>query len=365
MQVPGVRKDYIAIAGRTAVVLAAVAAALLPIPSTAIERFYSQGPYAFAQPWITRASNLTAVAWIDLLVVFGAGAWIALGARDVVRRRSWPRAIARIGVRSAVWAAACYLAFLAAWGFNYRRVPLVQKLAFDAARVSPDAARDLGMAAVKEVNALYDAAHAILAARAGPAQAVDPTLAAAFARAQIDLGATRLAVPGRPKQTAFDLYFQRAGVSGMTDPFFLETLVAGDLLPIERPFVIAHEWSHLAGINDEGEANFAGWLTCLHGSAAEQYSGWLFLVNELARAVRDADRDAMTTALGPGPREDLRAIARRIQQHVSPRVSAAGWRAYNQYLKANRVERGVASYAEVVKLVLGVSFDPDWVPKKR
>jgi hypothetical protein len=62
------------------------------------------------------------------------------------------------------------------------------------------------------------------------------------------------------------VYFKAAGVEGMTDPFFLETLVAGDLLPFERPFVIAHEWSHLAGFANEGEANFLGWLTCMKGS---------------------------------------------------------------------------------------------------
>jgi hypothetical protein len=151
----------------------------------------------------------------------------------------------------------------------------------------------------------------------------------------------------------------------MTDPIFLETLVAGDLLPFERPFVVAHEWSHLAGINDEGEANFAGWLVCLRGTPTQQYSGWLFLVNELARAVRDADRAAMGAALGPGPRADLRAISDRLAAHINPRVSAAGWRAYNEYLKANRVERGTASYAEVVKLVLGVRFTGEWVPEKR
>jgi hypothetical protein len=38
---------------------------------------------------------------------------------------------------------------------------------------------------------------------------------------------------------------------------------------------------------------------------------------------------------------------------VSPGVSRAGWRVYNSYLKANRVEAGTASYDEVVRLVLG------------
>jgi len=60
-------------------------------------------------------------------------------------------------------------------------------------------------------------------------------------------------VPGRPKTTILGGYFHQISVSGMTDPFFLETLIASGVLPFERSFVVAHEWSHLAGIADEGE----------------------------------------------------------------------------------------------------------------
>lgn len=359
------RKAPDLILGRIVLIGLAIGAALLPLSPLLIERVYSTGPYAWLQPVITRASNVVPVACLDVLIVLIAVAWMALSVCDVVRRRSWPRALVAIATRAVVWAAALYLCFLGAWGLNYRRVPLIEKLRFDEARVSPDSARDLAMLAVIEVNTLYPRAHPATAPPTGFVEEIDGTLAAAFVQAQRDLGASRLALPARPKRSIFDLYFQRAGVTGMTDPFFLETLVAGDLLPFERPFVIAHEWGHLAGITDEGEANFAGWLTCLHGTPPQRYSGWLFLFGELARAVRDSDRPAIVAALERGPREDLRAIARRIQQHVSPRVSAAGWRAYDQYLKANRVESGTASYAEVVKLVLGVPFDTGWVPEKR
>ena len=47
------------------------------------------------------------------------------------------------------------------------------------------------------------------------------------------------------------------------------------------------------------------------------------------------------------------------------RLSAAGWRFYDSFLKANRVESGAASYAEVVRLVLGVRFGPEWTPTLR
>lgn len=349
---------------RAVLLVAAVGTAALPVPSSVVERVYSTQTYPVAQAWITRASNLVPVALFDLMVLGVLGVWTALGLRTVARRTSWLRALADISLRTVVWSAAFYLVFVCLWGLNYRRPPLVQRVPFDAARVTPDAARNLAIIAAGELNSLYAAAHLALAERASSSSTVDPALADAFARTQRELGAARPATPARPKTTILDPYFQRAGVSGMTDPFFLETLIASDLLPVERPIVVAHEWSHLAGITDEGEAGFAGWLTCMRGTPAQRYSGWLFLFGELSRAIRGGDRALVEAALGAGPRDDLRAIARRIQQHVNPRVATVGWRVYDQYLKAHRVERGVASYAEVVKLVLGVRFDEAWVPRR-
>jgi hypothetical protein len=206
------------------------------------------------------------------------------------------------------------------------------------------------------VNSSHGAAHAELAASA----ALDPRLGAAFAEALPVVGIQHAVVPGRPKRTLLDPYFLSAGVDGMTNPLLLETLVASDLLPVERPFVVAHEWAHLAGIANEGEANFVGWLTTLHGPAAARYSGWLYLYREVAAGFAPDDRAAVARSLDAGPRADLTAIAERARRHVNPSVAAAGWRVYDSYLKANRVDAGAASYAEVVKLVLGTDV---WVKR--
>jgi hypothetical protein len=87
----------------------------------------------------------------------------------------------------------------------------------------------------------------------------------------------------------------------------------------------------------------------------DQYSGWLFMSTEAFRAVRGRDRASLVSTLAEGPRADLRAIDERLRQHVNPRVSAAGWRVYDSYLKANRVEAGTASYDQVVRLALGLT----------
>jgi hypothetical protein len=347
--------------GRAAVILLAVAAALVPLPPAFVERVYSSNVFPRLQRIVTPASNLAPFALLDALIVIGVVVWAALAVRDA-RRLTWPRVLGRLLVRTAVSAALCYLAFLLAWGLNYQRVRLPDKLQFDERKISADAAAALARRVVDRLNAQYREAH-----EAGwtPFGSVDPSLASAFDRVQRELGATRTAIPGRPKSSLLNPYFRRAGVAGMTDPYFLETLVLRDLLPFEQPIIVAHEWSHLAGYNDESEANFVGWLTCLRASTPNQYSGWLFMYSELAGAVRRGDRAELAARLAPGPRADLQAIAERIRQQVNPVIATAGWRVYDRYLKVNRVEAGAASYAEVVRLVLGTAFEDEWKPRLR
>jgi hypothetical protein len=347
---------------RVALMLAAAMTAIAPLSPAWVERVYSASAYRVLQRLITPLSNLVPFALFDGLIVGVLAAWLAMAIVDIVRRCPWRRLVARLLLRTAVTAAALYLAFLVIWGLNYRRLKLVDKLQFDESSISPDAAAAAAVTAIERLNALYGPAH-----DTGwrPLEVIDPDLADAFSRADRDLGSRIAAVSARPKVTLLDLYFRRAGVEGMTDPYFLETLVQRDLLPFERPFVVAHEWSHLAGFADESEANFVGWLTCLRGSVADQYSGWLFLYGELSRVVRPGDRGPLSVGLAAGPRADLNAIADRYQRQVSPNLSAAGWRVYDRYLKANRIAAGAASYGEVVRLVLGVRFGTDWTPQLR
>ena len=325
-------------------------AILLPLPQQTIERGYSNFFFPPLQRAVTSFSNLVPFALLDVLLVGVPIVWCGVIVRDLSRSPARWHALGRWALRTAVAAATAYLLFLGAWGLNYRRVPLERKLSFDARAVTADGARDAARLAASRLNTLHDAAHA----PAAPAdRGVDRSLASAFARATQELGATGTTVPARPKRTLLDLYFRPAAVAGMTDPFFLETLVESHLLPVERPFVIAHEWSHLAGFADEGDANFAGWLTCIRASAPVQYSGWQFLFSELVNSVPRSDRPSLIARLDAGPRANLRAIADRLARDVRPQISAAGWRVYDRYLKANRVQAGVASYAQVVRLVLG------------
>ncbi len=329
-------------------------AALLPVPPRLVEQYYASGLYPPVQHGLTALSNTVPFALFDVFCVVVALAWLVPSVAELLHRpRGWIRACLRVAVRTVVLVAALYVAFLVVWGLNYRRVPLADALAYDAGTVTPDAALALARLSVARLNALSDTAHAEGApADAGP----DHGLAAAFAETLVSLGVSRPVLPARPKTTLFDPYFKAASVEGMTAPYVAETLIVSDLLPVERPFVIAHEWSHLAGFAEEGDASFVGWLTCLHASAWNAYSGWLFMYGESVSALPGDERRDVAAQLTPGPRADLVAISERRQRNVVPTVSRAGWEVYDRYLKANRVAAGAASYGHVLQLVLGTEL---------
>jgi hypothetical protein len=349
---------------RLAVIALAVAAALVPIPPSLIERVYSRAVFPRLQPAITTVSNLVPFALFDVLVLAALVLivwWLARAIR-AGRRRGWVATGVRLVIAAAALAGAAFLLFLVAWGFNYRRQPLSSSLDFDRRRVTPEAARRLGGEVVARLNALHAPGHGAGWPKAG---AVDPTLAASLRDVQRALGGMPSVVPGRPKRTLLDAYFIRVGVAGMTDPYFLETMIASDILPFERPAVVAHEWAHLAGFADESEANFIAWLACLRGGPGHRYSGWLALYGELADSLTREEWREINAALGDGPRQDIRAMRERYERHVNPRLSAAGWKVYDEYLKANRVESGARSYGEVVSLVLGTRFVTETEPRLR
>ena len=320
-----------------AVYALALAGALAPSPDWLVERWYSQGFYPLLQRVLTPASNGVPFALFDLLWVGAVAATAAAGYR-CIRSAGWRAGGVRFATYFARAAALTYVVFLVTWGLNYRRVPLIERLAFDPARVTRAAAVQLGDANADTLNALYARAHAA-------PEALD-SLALAFQDAVGALGASRPIVTGRPKPTLLGGYFHETAVAGMTDPFLLETLIAPDLLDVERPFVIAHEWAHLAGYADESEANFVAWLTCRRGDAAAQYSAALALLG-YAHPRKPLDL---------GPRIDVYTIGYRYSR-TNETLRFAARQGYDKFLKVNRVERGVESYDAVVQLILGTGLD--------
>lgn len=345
-----------------AVALAAAAAGL-PMSPPVVERWFSTRWYPAVQSVLTPLSNLVPFALFDVLI--GAAVLFVLVtlARATPRRHGSTRTAVAVTVwRLAVAAATVYLVFLLVWGLNYRRLAMADRVEMSSARPERQAAEALAAEAVRQLNRLHAGAHR--EAWAGNEWRHAP-LTDAFAVTQRILTSTGDARPGRLKWTMLGPFFRWASVDGMVDPFALEALANPDLLPFERPFVAAHEWAHLAGYAHEAEANFVGWLTCVRADAASQYSGWLYLYWELSAESSPRDRASMASGLDEGPRQDLDAIVQRVRRGQFRPIRVASWRVYDQYLRANRVDRGVRSYGEVITLILRARFGPGWTPVRK
>lgn len=340
---------------RALIVIVALVAAVVSYPAAVVERFYSRGLYPRFQPLVTQASNASPVAVVDVVVLFLL-AWVAVSVLRRWRKRGVASALVRLLSWTVTTAAVLYLLFLGSWGLNYRRVPLESKLAFSRERISEDGAVRLATMAIEKVNAGHAAAHA----QPYRTDAVLPSLQAIHQH----LGGTNSILPAQVKPSLLEYYLRYAAIDGMTVPVALEVILNPDLLPVELPFTWAHEQAHIAGYADESEANFVAWLACVRsGDPLAEYSAWLDAYRLAANALPRTRRAALPP-LAEGPREDLRDIAARYERS-SPAVRNVVRNAYDSYLRANRIDEGIANYGVVLQLLLGTEFGERWTPTLR
>jgi hypothetical protein len=335
--------------------LVAAAALLVPVPAWVVDEFYSRDLYPWLQNGLTFASNQVPLAVFDLLVglvgVLVLYRLVRLTMRVVSRG---PLSTAWEGARRVVRAAAVVvLLFLVAWGCNYRRLPLERALGTGPVTPSPQ----LLQQAIADANALAGRL------RASGRIDSDPTMAAVAEQLRIpmntaleELGRAPLSRPGLPKVSwLLSPFFTWAGVNGMINPFALESIVHPDLVPVERAVVLAHEWAHLAGQADEAEASAVGWLACIRGNPTLAYSASVGLIMDAIGGLPSGEQRRVYGRLEPGVRADIARVAERLRQQ-KPQVQQAATRVYDEYLKANRVADGTASYDRALTLILSPGF---------
>jgi hypothetical protein len=336
-----------------AIVAAVMVAIFRPGPVT-VEDVYGRRIYPVIQAALTSLSNQSPIALIDAGLVILSAVVIAIWVTSI--RRAKKRRLRGIGnalVSTLTLAAMVYLWFLITWGFNYARQPLEVRLPYDASRITPSAVRALAEYAIEQANRTHAAAHA-----AGfPAMdAMPQPLITALQEVERELGRPRTTVMARPRWSILSPFFRASSVSGMCDPFFLETLLNPDLTGPERPIVLAHEWAHLSGYAPEDEASFVGLLAALRAGPAAEYSAWLDLAMTAADQLQPVTQQLIFKNLADGPRQDRLEIYRRVMGSRIDSVNRVAWSTYDQALRAQGVEEGVQSYSRVVELVLGTDL---------
>jgi hypothetical protein len=352
---------------KAAPIIAAVLLMLFQLPSAWVERFYANGFYPRLQSIFTPLTNLLPFAVYDALIlglIFGVPIWWVMRIVRAGKGRRW-RALAHLFINTLVFSALAFLLFQILWGFNYSRLPIAQKVAYDDGRITKDAAIQLAHLCIEQANMEVETVH----------QNGFPTDIQWLGRLQpsynillAELGRTSSFTLARPKATLFDKYLESSGIGGFINPFGHETIVARGFHSLDRAFTLAHEWGHLAGFATESEASFVGLLALLRSEdPACRYAGWLALYSHipLRRILTDAD-EATRQALpkfSPPVEADLQAMAEEeSKRQVNEQISAAQWQMYKEFLKANNA---TPNYGELISLVMGTEFKAHWSPALR
>ena len=333
-------------------VLVAIAAVVAPIPQEWVEGVYANGIFAALNRAFVAASNAIPVSIADAEALFVIIMTIILWLNGMSGVPRWQRGrtALRLGVHTIAWIAVGVIAFEALWGLNYRRTPVAGRIVYDPAAVTAPAVAAFSERIVDTLNGNVAAAHAEKRLNLGK-------LAMAFLPVVGRLGDDWDVTLTQPKTTLLEPYYEAAGIGGQYAPFSFETLLNTSFLPFETPRALAHEWAHVAGFTDEGDANYIGTLACLRSDdPLIRYSGAFWTYPELPAAER------RRLKLDPRVIADFRASRIRFERHFVPQLFSFQWRVYDRYLRSNGVSGGVASYGYFLRMLVASQLDSQGLP---
>ena len=148
-----------------------------------------------------------------------------------------------------------------------------------------------------------------------------------------------------------------SGVTGSMGPFFCEFTLNGDIRPHDYPAIYAHEFAHLLGIANEGEANFYSYIVCTASSdKAVKFSGYYHIFFHVLRNVFDILGEKEGEKFLKYIRPEIIQLAKSDRNYwLSKRckvLDAAQDFIFDLYLRGNHVSEGRKSYSGVVGLIL-------------
>lgn len=306
------------------------------------EKYYSDGFYPlFARLFssLSRFSPLSVwdIFWFLSILGFLAGAVMVIMKR--IRFSIFCLKVARI-------LALMYSFFYLSWGFNYFRPEISNRIGLEVIKVDGRLFRSM----LDSVIILTNANYASLSKSNYPI--IDRKIEESYSLNSEKLDITYPNGYRRPKSMLFSNLISKFGISGYFGPFFNEINLNRRVLPMEYPFLLAHEKAHQFGIAGEADANLAAFIVCITSDDPNlKYSGYLaLLLYFLEDAQYFSDYRDYLGKLDKPVIDELRFRQQYYFGLQNETMGKAHETVYDAYLKGNHVPHGVENYNQVVEL---------------
>ncbi|HBQ81398.1 MAG: hypothetical protein A2X05_04970 [Bacteroidetes bacterium GWE2_41_25] len=308
------------------------------------EKYYSDGFYPVIASTFSSVSRISPfslwdVFWFVSILIFLAGVVIVILRR--MKFRIFCLKVARI-------IALMYAFFYLSWGFNYFRPDIGKRIGLDIMKVDEKLFRSMLDSVIILTN------HNYVTVAATDYSEINHKVEESYSA---NAGMLDINYPNgyrRPKSMLFSNLIAKFGISGYFGPFFNEINLNSRLLPMEYPFLLAHEKAHQFGISGEADANLVAFIICTSSDDRRlKYSGYLAL---LLYFLEDAQyfRD-YREFLGKLDKPVIDELRFRQQYYFGLQNEAMGKAhetVYDAYLKSNHVPHGVENYNQVVELAI-------------
>ncbi len=247
-------------------------------------------------------------------------------------------------------------AFYWLWGFNYDRISLMDRLPWSPEAITKAAFVDeskIVLQSLAQIRSHYD--HDI-------DQRLDSfdfsTMERRLREETADIASgLRYTVLGRIKcrQLKPPGILLRLSTAGFYNPFSGECNIDIGLHPLQKPFIMAHEFFHGMGVGGEGDCNFLAYVTCRNSDdPLIRYSGelayWRYVRGNFRRLAPDEFKQYLAH-LPEKVKLDLEEIDKTVHKYpdIMPKARDAF---YDAYLRTNHMHDGMANYGKVVNYVM-------------
>jgi hypothetical protein len=319
-----------------------------------VETYYSEGIY----PYIAQFLRLL-FGWIPFsvgdifytLLALGALRYLYFSGKTIWKRPK--RFLIDVGCVVSI----AYFIFHLFWGMNYYRLPINEKLNFDAEYTKEDLV-NFCFKMVETTNRL----HWQLAGDKEKAIQIPYSTKEIYQKTLESYARSSKVFPSfeykRPslKSSLYSLPLTYMGYGGYLNPFTNEAQVNRIVPALRLPSISGHEVGHQLGYSSESSTNFIGLLVTSanpdpYFQYAAQSHGLAYCLSDL-RAKDEKAFKVVLEKLHPGVKKNYAELNRFWEAYRNP-TEPLFKAVFNAFLKANNQERGIQSYNAVVGLLIG------------
>jgi len=313
------------------------------------EKIYSRGIYPVVAILISNISRFVPFSLDDIFYALLFVALVVLIALLIFRKIRWATA----GKVLLNVLASVYILFYVLWGFNYFRSDIYNRIGLKKSKANNAEFVAQLRKQVENTNKSW------CTFDNWEPEKVDTRIEESYKKLAPALKIKYPAGKRRAKPITMSHFFAQAGISGYYGPFFNEVHVNSRILPIEYPFILAHEKAHQFGITNEAEANFYAWLVCTKSKSKQlQYSANLHVLQYfLYQGYKLDEYNAIIAKLDKRVKNDLKKIREHWMSLRNEKIDKAASKVNDFYLKTNKIKEGVKEYSGVVKFVMDYSND--------